>query len=94
MMRENQLLAVQEWPEYCGGGVPATCMIDTHILRILNVPYTHEVYAKDSETIASDLAKADIIHLTLNSLRYLTPEHIPIAVSLMSRLVFTAEHSK
>jgi len=40
------------------------------------------------------MAKADIVHLTLNALRYLTKENIPIAISLISRLVFTAECSK
>jgi fused len=40
------------------------------------------------------MAKADIVHLTLNSVRYLTIENIPIAISLISRLVFTNECSK
>ena len=40
------------------------------------------------------MARADIVHLTLNSLRYLTRENIPIAIGLISKLVFTADKSK
>jgi len=40
------------------------------------------------------MARADIVHLTLNSIRYLTKENVPIAISLISKLVFTAEKSR
>ena len=69
-------------------------MVTTHILRIFNIPFNQQIYEKDSETISIDMARADIVHLTLNSLRYLTKENIPIAVSLISKLVFTADKSK
>ena len=39
LVRENQLLAIQEWPSSSGGGTPAACMITTHILRIFNIPF-------------------------------------------------------
>lgn len=94
LMRDNQLLSVQEWPQYSGGGSPAACMIVTHILRILNIPFNLTGYERESETIASDMAKGDIVHLTLNALRYLSVENVPIAISLISRLVFTVECSK
>lgn len=69
-------------------------MITTHILRIFNIPFVQVFYEKESEGIAVDMAKLDIVHLTLNSVRYLTKENIPIAISLIQRLVFTNEFSK
>lgn len=83
IIRENQLLAIQEWPSYSGGGNPAACMITTHILRIFNIPFVQSFYEKESEAIAVDMAKLDIVHLTLNAVRYLTKENIPIAISLI-----------
>jgi len=69
-------------------------MVTTYILRIFNIPFSHDSYAKESEQISGELAKADIVHLALNALKYLSTENIPIAVQLMSRLVFTNEFSK
>jgi len=69
-------------------------MITTHILRIFNIPFNLTGFDKEIEAIAGEMSKADIVHLTLNSLRYLSDENIPIAFSLISRLVFTAECSK
>lgn len=94
LLRDNQLLSVQEWPNYSGGGSPASCMITTHILRIFNNPFNLTGFDKEIEAIAAEMAKADIVHLTLNSLRYLNNENMPIAFSLISKLVFTAECSK
>lgn len=95
LLRDNQLLSVQEWPAYSGGGAPASCMITTHVLRIFNIPFNlTNGFEKEIESIAGEMSKADIVHLTLNSLRYLNDENVPIAFSLISRLVFTAECSK
>ena len=46
------------------------------------------------EQISAELAKAEIIYLTLNALKYISKENIAIAVTLISRLVFNAESSK
>ena len=46
------------------------------------------------DEISAGLAKADIIYLTLNSLKYLLNESIPIGITLISILVFSAESSK
>jgi fused len=94
LVRENQLLAVQEWPGSSGGGLPAACMITTHILRIFNIPFVQPFYEKEAEPISVDMGKLDIVHLTLNSVKYLSNENIPIAISLIQRLVFTNECSK
>lgn len=69
-------------------------MITTHILRIFNIPFVQPFYEKESEAISVDMGKLDIVHLTLNSVKYLTTENIPIAISLIQRLVFTNECSK
>ena len=69
-------------------------MITTHSLRILNIPFSLINYEKENELIAAEMSKADIVHLTLNAIRYLTQDNIPIAISLISRLVFTTECSK
>lgn len=74
--------------------MPAACMVTTHILRIFNIPFNQPIYDKESEAISVDMARADIVHLTLNSLRYLSKENIPIAIGLVSKLVFTADKSK
>lgn len=94
LMRDDQLLAVQEWPVFAGGGPSASAMITTQILKIFNIPFNLPVYDKEMDQISTDLAKADIIYLTLNSLKYISKENISIAVSLISRLVFNAESSK
>lgn len=69
-------------------------MTTTHVLSILNIPFNLTNYEKEIEVIATDLSKADIVHLTLNAIRYLTQDNVPIAISLISRLVFTTECSK
>lgn len=69
-------------------------MITSHILNIFNLPFQQTGYEKEVEAIAAEMAKADIVHIALNALRYLTNENVPIAMSLISKLVFTVECSK
>lgn len=69
-------------------------MITTYVLRILNIPFDLTNYDKEIEAIAAEMSKADIVHLVLNSLRYLNNENLPIAFGFISKLVFTAECSK
>lgn len=94
MMRDNQLLSVQEWPVKCGGGQVATQELIIVILKIFNIPFNHPVYDREVDDISAGLAKADIIYLTLNALKFLNVESIPIGVTLISKLVFSAESSK
>lgn len=49
---------------------------------------------KDHESISSELAKSDIIYLTLNAMRYIPNDQITYPITLISKLVFSAEHSK
>jgi len=94
MMRDNQLLSVQEWPIKCGGGSANTEKSIVLILKIFNIPFNQQVYDRDIDEISAGLAKADIIYLTLNALKYMSDENIPIGITLISRLVFSAESSK
>lgn len=94
MMRDNQLLSVQEWPVKCGGGNDMSQQMIIQILKIFNIPFNQQVYEREVDEISAGLAKADIIYLTLNSLKYLNTESIPIGITLISRLVFSAESSK
>jgi fused-like protein len=93
-IRENQLLAIQEWPSNSGGGSSAVNLIAAQILRIFNLPYTQQIYDKELDSISSELSKSDIIYVTLNVLKYINKDHISIAISLLSRLVFNTESSK
>jgi hypothetical protein len=69
-------------------------MITTQILRIFNIPFNTPAYDKEVDGISSELCKAEIIYLTLNSLKYVSKDNISIAITLISRLVFNAESSK
>ena len=64
------------------------------IIKVFNIPFNQAIYDKDIEQISGELAKAEIIYLTLNALKYISKDNIFIAVSLISRLVFNAESSK
>ena len=94
IMRDNQLLSVQEWPVKCGGGVENTQQLIIIILKIFNIPFNQQIYDREIDEISAGLAKADIIYLILNALKYLNTESIPIGITLISKLVFSAESSK
>jgi fused-like protein len=94
MMRDNQLLSVKEWPIKCGGGDETTQDIIIIILKLFNIPFGSQTYDREIDEISAGLAKADIIYLTLNALKYMQNEFIPIGITLISRLVFSAESSK
>jgi hypothetical protein len=64
------------------------------ILKLFNIPFSNLIYERDVDDISASLAKADIIYLTLNAIKYLDIETIPIGITLISRLVFSADSSK
>jgi len=66
----------------------------TIILKILFAPYNNTIHEKEIDSISADLAKSDIIYLTLNSLRYVSTENIHIVMALITRLVFSPDNSK
>ncbi len=53
------------------------------ILKIFNIPFNQKIYDREVDEISAGLAKADIIYLTLNSLKYLTNDVIPIGITLI-----------
>ena len=79
---------------YSGGGQQAAATITTQIIKTFNIPFNQAYYDKEVEQISAELAKAEIIYLTLNALKYISKDNISIAVTLISRLVFNAESSK
>jgi fused len=82
LIKEDQLLSIQEWPEICGGGTAAVNLMASQILRIFFLPFTKQNSDKELEKISSELAKSDIIYLILNILKYVKEEYINIAISL------------
>lgn len=44
LIRESQLLSIQEWPASAGGGSTAVNLIAAQVLRIFNLPYTMTIY--------------------------------------------------
>lgn len=80
MIRDNQLLSVQEWPVNCGGGVKATQDLILFVLKIFNIPFNNTNYDNYVDEISVGLAKADIIYLCLNSLKYIEESDIPIGI--------------
>ena len=94
LIREDQLLSIQEWPENCGGGPSAVNLIASQILRTFNLPFTRQNFDKDLEKISHELAKSDIIYLSLNVLKYVNKEYISIGMSLLWKLIFNSEDSK
>lgn len=94
LIREDQLLSIQEWPNICGGGSSAVNLIASQILRTFNLPFTRQNFDKELEKISHELAKCDIIYLSLNVLKYVNKEYISIAMSLLWKLIFNTEDSK
>ena len=94
LLKENQLMSIQEWPIICGGGSSAVGLIVAQVLRIFNLPYTTQAYAREIESINKEFASCEIISITLNIMKHLSKEHLSIAVSLLARLVLNNDNSK
>jgi hypothetical protein len=50
------------------------------VLKIFNIPFNNTVYESQVDEISIGLAKADIIYLTLSSLKYLEDYDIPVGI--------------
>ena len=94
LIREDQLLSIQEWPDICGGGSSAVNLIASQILRIFNLPFTRQNFEKELEKINKELAKSDIVYLSLNVLKYVNKDYISIGISLLSKLILNSNNSK
>jgi fused-like protein len=94
LLKENQLLSIQEWPIICGGGPSAVGLIVAQVLRIFNLPYTTQSYAREIESINKEFSSCEVISITLNIMKHLSKEHLSIAVSLLARLVLNNDPGK
>lgn len=94
LLKETQLLSIQEWPLICGGGQSAVGLIVAQILRIFNLPYTTQVYNREIDQINKEFANCEVITVTISIMKYLSKEHLSIAVSLLARLVLNTDNSK
>jgi fused len=94
LLKENQLLSIQEWPLICGGGQSAVGLIVAQVLRIFNLPYTSQVYTRELEQINKEFSSCEVVTVTLSIMKYLSKEHLSIAVSLLARLVLNTDNSK
>lgn len=94
LLKDQQLLSIQEWPVVSGGGPSAVGLIVAQIMRIFNLPFSMQFYARELEQINRELLGADLVQTTLAALKYLSREHIGIAVSLLSRMVLNTEADK
>lgn len=43
LLKESQIIAIEEWPSNFGGGTPCVQLIVTQILRIFNLPFSRIV---------------------------------------------------
>ena len=94
LLKENQLMSIQEWPIICGGGPSAVGLIVAQVLRIFNLPYTTQAYSREIEIINKEFATSEVVSITLNIMKHLSKEHLSIAVSLLARLVLNTDNSK
>lgn len=94
LLKENQLASIQEWPVVCGGGPSAVSLIIAQVLRIFNLPHSMQNYAKELELFNRECAESEVIALTLSIMKYLSREHLGIAVSLLSKMIVNTDNSK
>jgi fused len=94
LLKESQLLSIQEWPMVCGGGQSAVGLIVAQVLRIFNLPYTAQFYSREIEQINKEFCACEVVAVTLSIMKYLSKEHLSIAVSLLARLVLNTDNSK
>ena len=94
LLKETQLQSINEWPVMCGGGPNAVGLIIAQILRIFNLPYTIQSFYKEMELFNREFAICDIVTTTLHTMKYLSKEHLSIALSLLARMVLTTDGAK
>ncbi|EGR33161.1 protein kinase domain protein [Ichthyophthirius multifiliis] len=94
ILKENQLKALNEWPNSNGGGMMCVHLITAQLLRIFNLPFTQPFQEKELEKTIKELNSSEIIVSTLKTIQYLQKEHIGIAIQLLSRLILSNEDDK
>jgi len=93
LMKENQIIMLQEWPIAYGGGSACVNLMIAQILRILNLPYSF-TNDKELDAINKEFKGTDIVSTIIASFKFLQKEHYGIAISKLSKLVFNSDANK
>lgn len=94
LIKESQLLAVQEWPVSYGGGAPCVNLLISQLFRIFNLPYTLLNNEKEIEAINKIFSNSEIVSSTIGAFRHLQKEHIGIGIIFLSRLIMGSDEDK
>jgi len=94
LMKENQIITLQEWPAAYGGGIACVHLMIGQILRILNLPYSFVTTDKELDAINKEFKGTDTIATIISSFKYLPKEHYGVAISVLSKLVLNSDSNK
>ena len=86
--------ALYEWPLIGGGGASPVTLMAAQILRIFNLPFAQQNSEKELEGINKELYRCEVVPSTIKAMKYLNPEHISIAITILSRLVFNTDSER
>ncbi len=86
--------ALYEWPVSSGGGASAVTLVAAQVLRIFNLPFAQQTSEKELDVINRELYKCEVVPTTIKAMRYLNPEHVSIAITILSRLVFNTDSER
>lgn len=86
--------ALYEWPLVSGGGPSAVTLMAAQILRIFNLPFAQQHSEKELNYINKELYKCEVVPTTIKAVKYLNPEHISIAITILSRLIFNTDSER
>lgn len=53
-----------------------------------------QAFSRDLENTNRELAAAEVIPVTLNVMKHLSPDHLSIAVSLLARMILNTDSDK
>ena len=87
LMKENQMITLQEWPAAFGGGVTCVNLMIGQILRILNLPYAFVTTDKELDAINKEFKGTDLIATIISSFKYLPKEHYVIIFVISPHLI-------
>lgn len=85
LLNEQQFNALAEWPASSGGGSLGNELLITQIIRLLQIPFSSNILASETERVASFrlLKDCNVVDPVLNSLPYLTGDKIVSSKNLI-----------
>ncbi|KAM3144599.1 hypothetical protein pb186bvf_003206 [Paramecium bursaria] len=89
LLKESSLQQIQEWPQSYGGGTQCVNLFAVQILRIFIL-----AFQDNANDVFKELNSQDIVGTTLSLIKYIQKDHVPIAISFLSRLVWNNEEDK